>query len=370
MRALVVTPWFPNDRAPGSGIFNRRDVELLARNHDVSVLHLVSPGLMSEADSEGWVVQDGYRVRRVPYALTSPRTWGGAVRAIREEARGADLVHSMALPALRPVTRAKVGLPWLHTEHWSALVSPSPSPGERLGRMLFARDLARPDLVIAVGTALAGAIDGFREEPTRVIGNRVMTSGGALPRELPADLSGRVRLIGVGGLVPRKGAIPTVDMVRELVDAGIDAHLSWVGVGAQAEEFSARASELGVSDRVEMLGQLTPEKLQERLLASNVFVLPTEAETFGVAIAEALGHGLPVITSGTGGHLEFLPAEASRVVTERTGRSLARALRELAADERRWSAAEIQGFAEDRFAEAVREREYERAYQDVFDART
>jgi glycosyltransferase involved in cell wall biosynthesis len=100
----------------------------------------------------------------------------------------------------------------------------------------------------------------------------------------------------------------------------------------------------------------------EALLRAHLFVLPTQGETFGVAIAEALGHGLPVVTSGQGGHRAFLPPAASRAVDARSGPALAGAIAELAADPERWTPEQIAAYARETFSEERRRADYREVY--------
>lgn len=367
MRVLAVTPWFPTPSAPGSGVFNLRDVELLARDHRVTVLHLHDPALPDGAAQ--WRTDDGVEVHRGLFSSSRPDTWAAAIREIRRHAAGADLVHTMAFPALLPVALAGPHRPWVHTEHWSGLVGTPTTLRARAGGAVLRPGLRRPDAMVAVGRPLADAVDRFRSEPTAVIGNRVRlapagaSEGAGLPQRPEARGDGPLRLVGVGNLIPAKGLLEAVDAVAELRDRGIDARLEWAGSGPLADEARSRAAERGVADRVALLGHVDPEALPETLQRAHLFVLPTRGETFGVAIAEALGHGLPVVTSGEGGHRAFLPPAASRAIDTRDGAALASAIAELAADPERWAPERIAAYARDTFSEDRRRADYREVYE-------
>lgn len=359
MRVLVVTPWFPSRKAPASGIFNLRDVELLVRDHEITVLHLIRPDHQSENELD----LDGFRVVRVPYSFRQPRTILSASRRIREMAAEAELVHSMAFSALLPMRWARVGIPWVHTEHFSQLVTPQTSPIMAIAVSLLKRLFKHPTQTVAVSRMLAKVIDEYRDTPSAVIGNEVMAPTGPIPiRRSEAAVVERIRMIGVGGVVERKGPIPAVQAMIELRSRGVDAELTWVGEGDLVNCMSKAAEEAGCADGLRLTGFLAPEALSRELIDADLFLLPVETETFGVAIAEALAHGLPVVTSGTGGHEEFLPPEASRILSTRSGPQLAEAVRDLLSGPSLWTRQEIADFAARRFSAGTRSEAYREVY--------
>lgn len=364
MRVLVVTPWFPSLKAPGAGLFNLRDVELLARDHEVTVLHLVDPRYVDPDEPRDARVTSNIRVQRLPFLTAKPQQLRDAVAAIRAESDSADLVHTMAFHSLLPTTLARTNLPWVHTEHWSGLVTAPPSLRARIGGKFLRRNLAKPDVLVAVGKPLAEAISKFRCDPAVLIGNRVgLAAPGALPAPPSLKTDSTLRLFGVGGLGAHKGPLEAVEVTAELRSRGVNAMLEWAGTGALETDVRKLAGELGIDDHVRLLGHVDPEELSEALLQSNMFILPTASETFGVAIAEALGHGLPVVTTGVGGHLDFLPPAGSRWVNERTAAALADAIIDLANDQHRMQPVAIAEYAKRRFSEDARRTEYRKVYE-------
>lgn len=361
---LVVTPWFPTHRAPGTGIFNLRDVETLAADHQVRVLHLCAPELLrpgSDFSGDREVAQGDFEVVRVPYKVGSLLSTIGAARAIRRELAGADLLHTMALPALIPTRLTRVRVPFVHTEHMSALVTRPPNALSGVVLALAKRLLRRPTEAIAVSAALAAVVDTQRRRPSTVIPNYVMTPRGVVEREDCARFE-RIRMIGVGGLVSRKGPLEAVGTLAELVRRGYDAELEWVGTGPLHAQVQRLAEAEGVATRLRLPGHLDPKQLSEALLAANLFLLPVESETFGVAIAEALAHGLPVVTAGTGGHEEFLPPMASRLVESRNASQLADAVSAVVGDPQLWTRDETAAYAAKLFSEESRRDAYLRVY--------
>lgn len=317
MRVLVVTTWYPTSSAPGAGVFVARDAAAIATRHDVRVLHLVAPRLLGEGDAEGSVADGDVQVERLPMDPRRPDQVLRAARRIRELAAHADVVHTMAVSALLPMTGWRPRVPWVHTEHWSGIIAPdSLGPLPRLARPAMVRALGRPDVVAVVSTSMAQTMRGLRNGPVVVVPNIVETPTMLTPRRepgLPLRERDVLDLIGVGGLLDGKDPLTAVETVAELRRRGIAATLRWVGDGPLRAEVGARAEALGVP--LHLAGAVAPEAVRSALGSSDLFLLPTRAETFCLAAAEALAAGRPVVVGDAGGPSDFVEPPSGRLVT-------------------------------------------------------
>jgi glycosyltransferase involved in cell wall biosynthesis len=118
------------------------------------------------------------------------------------------------------------------------------------------------------------------------------------PPPPPAD--GVLKLLFVGRLDPKKGIENLISTTRGFHHLDIARwRLKIVGDGDSA--FVARlhrlVSDMGITDRVEFCGHLTGERKYQAYAASDVVVLPSHTENFGLVVAEALAHARPVIAS-------------------------------------------------------------------------
>lgn len=348
---LVVTTWLPTRERPEVGAFVARDIETLSHDHDVEVLHL-SPG----GDT---LPLHGAGVHTVPMSPANPVSIRRAARIIGERAREADLVHTMAASALLPFRSLRLERPWVHTEHWSALLAPSTvGVVARAAIPLTARLLARPDVVISVGHRLATAIARHRSGAIVVIPNAVERPETLTERPLgPSTV-----LVAVGGLIPRKGPDIAVRTIAELLARGVDARLQWAGDGPMRDELDALADELGVRDRVELLGRVSPDEIPDFLAGGDAFLLPTTMETFGVAIAEALVAGRPVVVGADGEQDSFVSEPDGVLVARQTADAYADGVQQVLALNTVRSAAEIAARAEALFDEDARRTAYADAY--------
>ena len=74
-------------------------------------------------------------------------------------------------------------------------------------------------------------------------------------------------------------------------------HLALAGQGADEARLRLLASELKVSDRLHLLGEIPPSRMADFLACLDVFVFPTQAETFGLAAVEAANAGVPSVVT-------------------------------------------------------------------------
>ncbi|MFK5689461.1 glycosyltransferase [Ornithinimicrobium sp. LYQ92] len=375
MRVLVVTTWFPTPSSPATGIFVARDVAAVAARHEVVVLHLVAPSL-AEPEAAGADLPPGPGGAVVERLVMDPRRPDQVLRAARraaELAAGADVVHTMAISALLPFAVRRPRRPWVHTEHWSGLGAPETlTVPLRMARHAVRPLLARPDLVVVVGEELAGSVRALRAGPVRVVPNIVSAPSAPVPRRDPAlalDERGPLEIIAVGGLIARKDPLTAVATTAELRRRRVDARLTWVGTGPLEQQVRALAEQLAVP--LELTGPLVPEQVQDVLAGADLFLLPTRAETFCLAAAEALAAGRPVVVGDSGGPAAFVSAPAGALVAPGAGpatwadavTSVWRGAADLSAEQ---IAADVRArYGEDRYADLMDE-----AYATTSDARS
>lgn len=350
---LVVTTWLPTREKPEIGTFVARDIESLSHDHDVHVLHLSGGGTTAP------LVSEGVSVTTVPMAPANPLSIWRAARVIRRHASRADVVHTMAVSALLPFILFRPDVPWVHTEHWSALLSPSTTGIiPRAAIPVVLRLLAGPDVVIAVGRQLADAIGRRRKKPTVVIPNVVVQPPTLRPRPCAAETT----LVGIGGLIPRKGPDVAIRAVAELRHRGIAARLVWAGDGPMHSELIALAEQLGIRDQVQLRGRVAPEHIDDLLAEGDAFLLPTTMETFGVAIAEALVAGRPVVVGAQGEQVSFVDEPDGVLVHKHTAQAYADGVQRVLAMNADRSVAEIAARTRARFDSVARRAEYAEVY--------
>lgn len=185
---------------------------------------------------------------------------------------------------------------------------------------------ARGVIVTSRWTARRLAADGLPIERIRVVepgtdrpeprarraadGGGVASSGGsAVERATPAfaetplaSTSDPPRLLCVATLTPRKGHAVLLDALARL--GALSWRLDCVGSAtrdpATAEKLRARIAKLGLAERVTLHGEVSHGALDAFHRAAHAFVLPSFLEGYGIAHADALAYGLPIVATDAG----------------------------------------------------------------------
>ena len=136
-------------------------------------------------------------------------------------------------------------------------------------------------------------------------------------------------ILSVGLLAERKGHDVLLNALAEITDLDWQAQI--VGGAhdpAVAQKLKDQCAELGLTTRVDFVGTLDAEDLQDRYRAATVFALATRYEGYGMGFGEAMTHGLPIVTCRAGAVPDTVPNGAGRLVPVDAPHDFAAALRE------------------------------------------
>jgi glycosyltransferase involved in cell wall biosynthesis len=196
-----------------------------------------------------------------------------------------------------------------------------------------------------------------RSEPAEPV--PVAVDGGVFR---PAEGSRRKRdqLLFVGVVRRAKGADVLVQALREVARHRPGVRLLLVGdpfyrsYRRDAEQVLALAREIGVADRVQVLGPKSPPEVAELMAESELLVLPSRRESFGAVLIEALACGIPVVATRSGGPEEIIDSPAlGRLVPPEDPLGLARALVDVLENRGRYDAHELRRHAIERYGTQV-----------------
>jgi glycosyltransferase involved in cell wall biosynthesis len=146
--------------------------------------------------------------------------------------------------------------------------------------------------------------------------------------------SGPLRLLCVATLNPGKGHTVLFRALRSI--RGRSWHLTCVGSldrdPSTVERLRDQLRSDDLEERVVLAGELGEERLRALYDVADVFVLPTLLETYGMAVAEALARGLPVVSTTTGAIPELVGEDAGMLVAPGDEKAFADALAAVVAD--------------------------------------
>jgi glycosyltransferase involved in cell wall biosynthesis len=145
---------------------------------------------------------------------------------------------------------------------------------------------------------------------------------------------GVMRLLSVGAIVPRKGFDVLIAALATLTD--LPWQLTIAGDRTRDRDAAARLdadiARHALGDRVAVLGAVSPQHLAQLYAQADAFALASHFEGYGMAYAEAVAHGLPVIGTNGGAIPDTVPPEAGVLVPSGDLAALAAALRRVIGD--------------------------------------
>ena len=157
---------------------------------------------------------------------------------------------------------------------------------------------------------------------------------GTEPAPRARGSEGSPRLLSVGAISPRKGFRVLVEALSGIADLDWICRIAGSLDRDQDETAALRAciARARLEERVMLLGTLQEDHLEAEYDRATLFVLPSHFEGYGMAFAEALARGLPVVACSGSAASSTVPAAAGIFVPAGDSERLAAALRRLLSD--------------------------------------
>jgi glycosyltransferase involved in cell wall biosynthesis len=185
--------------------------------------------------------------------------------------------------------------------------------------------------VIVTGTGTTDLLARYHLDPRTVVVVEPGTNRVPIAARAQHDT---VTLLSVATLHPGKGHDTLLHALAPL------GHLDWRLICAgsltrhpeTAGRIRGEIARLGLGNRVTLRGELDENAIRDCYDSADVFVLATLQETYGMAVAEALAHGLPVVATATGAIPGMLADSAGILVPAGDSQALGAALVRIIAD--------------------------------------
>lgn len=104
----------------------------------------------------------------------------------------------------------------------------------------------------------------------------------------------KLRLLNIGSFTPKKNQQLLPDIVKSLLDKGIDTHLTMLGDGPLLQKVKEKAGQMGLENYIHFAGNV--DNVEDYLRNANMYVHTATYEPFGLVLLEAMAAGLPVVS--------------------------------------------------------------------------
>lgn len=357
-----MTVWYPSEENPSEGVFIRRHALSLVSHARVSVLVPKSKEsaarplrLETEEDSGILECRATYRRSSLPalsFAINAFRFLKSCILALREaesalgEAR-MFFFHRLSITApFAAYVSFVLKKPFVAVEHFSGLALDE--NGKRSPQDLLYRILARRACrLVTVSEFLK----------TRMLERGIMARYEVVPnivevKEPAPNTKERSKktILYVGAFRKVKNLPLLVEAVRLLAEKRRDFRVIVVGDGEERERIVGMVKSLGLEPFFEFRGRLVPEEVQRLYSEADVLAVTSRIETFSLAAAEAIAHGVPVVTTPCGGPEEFVREGNGMVLRSFSAEELAEALEQVLDGKIRFNPERLARYARERFS--------------------
>lgn len=158
------------------------------------------------------------------------------------------------------------------------------------------------DAVVTVSKKLSHEISAKFDIPSKTY---FIPNGVNVPSEIKKDINNKITILFIGALISRKG----VDiLIQAFAMANFESHIQLIigGGGIERKKLESIARGTNVEDNITFLGEIPSNKVQDLMLKSDCFVLPSYSEGTPNVIKEAMACGIPVIATNVSGNPELI----------------------------------------------------------------
>lgn len=317
MSVLIVPSWYtPGPNQQLGSFFREQAIALVKNGVEIIVADTTLQGFDNLFSKNNYRLRHFYDEELDTYTYTTPAFKSGkfpnlftnlfylnlekVFRRIQRDGKKIDIIHAHSFyPAGCAAVELgkKYNIPVIITEHSSGIVSKTISTTQV---SLLKKCIEGCSKFICVGNALKQSIIEYTgtQKDIYVIPN--MVDKRFVPND-GASIGCDFFYVTIGNLIHRKRFDLTIKAFAMCFKGQEHIKLKIIGDGELAESLKSMVDDLGISSQVLFMGRLSRTDVVIELQKSDVFVLPSDFETFGVVYIEAMACGLPVIGTKNGG---------------------------------------------------------------------
>ena len=144
-------------------------------------------------------------------------------------------------------------------------------------------------------------------------------------------LSSIKNIFSAGRLHVNKGYKYLIEAMHLLISSGFELRLTIAGDGPEMQTLTRQRNKLKLQNFVQFVG--ASDKIAELMRQSDLFVLPSIDEPFGIVLLEAMASGVPVVATKTNGPLEIFDETTAILVDTMSGAALSEGIQKAIEDQ-------------------------------------
>lgn len=303
---VIASSWYPNKYQPFVGNFVKRQAELIASKHLVTVLHTVSHpdenGFRIEKKATGNLTEIIVYHERGKSALRKYALQKEALSHALTEVLEVELIIShVALPKGMQFIQLKKELncPWVHIEHGSYFRKEYWKKLSFFQKTIIKRMVKRVDHFYVVSETLKREIlTHFPQKEIGIIPNHIDTD---LFKFEPKPHNEIKKFLHISTLEEAtKNPKGIIDACKLLTDKGLfNFHVAIIS-DEPTQKWEEYVAQLGLDNQINFDGPFDWEDLPRWYQQSDAFILNSNYETFSIVLAESWATGTPVLSTPVG----------------------------------------------------------------------
>ncbi len=348
MRLFVIPGWYMSPNSPQNGIFFKEQAIMLQNcGNEVVLLDCTERGKKDYLAHDNFHLKkytdDGLKVYQLCYPnlfltktprlkrkLAQHRLKRAFYKAVQENGKPDGVICHGFIMANNVLTSGIIDCPVITVEHSSYVLN------KRLSVFqisMLKEDINLADSFLCVSDALKESVvqlTGVQEARIGVLQNPINALFSNVKINTSKPREATFRFICVATInAESKGIRMLIDSFCVAFNEEERVELLILGDGKDYGAMVQLVKDRGRERQISMPGRVGRQKVLDCLCASDVFVLPSKYETFGIAYIEALACGLPVITQKNGGSDQIVTHNNGILLDKGTVESYSRAMKSI-----------------------------------------
>ncbi len=332
IKVLYISFEYPPFSDGGLSVHTRELFDQLKKNKQLDIKLIIGIPSQTKSKSQDKIIKikiPFYHNRRIGYFIFSLKIY---FRFILGKSKNYDIIHTSSLFSYFFIPKPKsIFISTCHNTIYKPLLekyytSLKKETFRKLYYFLLAiwekRLYTDCDKIIAVSNSTKSDIINFYKIPNNKI--KVIFNGinqkryNIESRKVKSSENSIRNLLYVGRLVPRKNLETLIKAIYILKKDISDIRLLICGKGDTKYELylESLVNRYGLKNNIEFLGFVSDKKLTKIYSESDLFILPSLVEGFGMVLTEAMGYGLPIIATNIGGVNEVVRNNEEGILVE------------------------------------------------------